>query len=242
MAEAGIVITSGLARGIDGAVHQGALKGAGQNNRNNDNKGSTVAVLAGGVDVVYPQRHISLAEDIAGHGALVSEFALGTQPKAGHFPRRNRIISGLSLGVLVVEATVASGSLVTARCAIEQGRDVYAVPGSIKNSKTKGCHALIREGAGLVENAAQVLEELEGVIAPARYILEAHELGTATEKTAPQTPDQKQLLEIIGFDSCHHDELVARSGLPSQRVAELLLTMELDGIVSSGPEGVSRVC
>ena len=227
LAEAGIIVTSGLALGIDGASHQGALAGGGQ----------TVAVLAGGVDVIYPQRHKGLAEDIAKQGALVSEFALGTQPRAGHFPRRNRIISGLSVGTLVVEAAVASGSLVTAKFALEQGRDVFAMPGSVNNPKVRGCHALIRDGACLIENLEQMLQEIEGVNSLAQHLNSFQK----NDALLPACSEQRTVLDVIGYEACHHDELVLRTGFSSQKISELILSMELEGFVKSEPEGVTRV-
>ena len=227
LAESGLTVTSGLARGIDGAAHLGALEAG----------GSTVAVMASGVDIVYPVRHKSLAARIKNSGALVSEFPLGTQPKAGHFPRRNRIISGLSTGVLVIEAAVASGSLVTARCALEQGREVLAMPGVVSNPGVRGCHALIREGAVLVENAEQVIREVEGVMvctSPAAQAL-------SEPVVVPSSPDQQQVLSLIGSDTCHQDELIIGTGMDSRKVAEILLTLELDGFVKTVPGGVVRI-
>ncbi len=225
VAKSGFTITSGLAIGIDGAVHRGALA-AGQN---------TVAVLACGVDVIYPQRHETLAGDITQQGAVVTEFPLGTQPRPGHFPRRNRIISGLSLGVLVVEATVASGSLVTSRCALEQGRDVYAMPGSVSNPGCRGCHALIRDGACLIENAEQLLQELRGLRNAA-----ALEHLPGLESPMPECPDQKTVLTLMGYDTCHYDELLMMTGYEGQQLSELLLNLELGGFVKTVPGGVTR--
>ncbi|MTI14190.1 DNA-processing protein DprA [Sansalvadorimonas verongulae] len=225
LAEQGLTVTSGLALGIDGAAHQGALQA----------EGPTVAVLAGGVDCVYPHRHRPLAKAITEHGAVVSEFALGTQPKSGHFPRRNRIISGLSVGVLVVEAAIASGSLVTARCALEQGREVFAMPGSVNNPGVRGCHKLIREGACLVENTAQILEELSGVISAEKR------LQTAFPELQPECPEQQKVLELIGFETCHHDELILRSGMESHTLSEVLLHLELGGFVKTVAGGFARV-
>ena len=226
LAEHDLTVTSGLALGIDGAAHQGALQG----------KGPTVAVLAGGVDCVYPHRHRSLAQAVSEQGAVISEFALGTQPKSGHFPRRNRIISGLSMGVLVVEATVASGSLITARCALEQGRDVYAMPGSVNNPGARGCHKLIREGACLVENTEQILEELGGVM-PVEQRLQA----ALPDESQPKCPHQQIVLELMGFETCHHDELILRSGMESHALSEILLHLELEGFVKTVAGGFARV-
>jgi len=212
--EAGLTIASGLALGIDAAAHRGALEGA----------GSTVAVLGCGVDVVYPQRNASLYDAVAARGALVSEFPLGAPPDASNFPRRNRLISGLARGVLVVEAALASGSLITARLAAEQGREVFAIPGSIHSPLSKGCHALIREGAKLVESAQDVLDEL-GLAAP------------------PSTPAPSQaekghvLLAHLGHDPCNVDTLCQRSGLTPDTVSAMLLELELAGMVAALPGG-----
>ncbi|MCY4472581.1 MAG: DNA-processing protein DprA [Kistimonas sp.] len=221
-----IIITSGLAKGVDSMAHRGAL----------DQGGHTVAVLATGIDLVYPRAHTQLAEKICQQGALVSEFPLGTQPVPGHFPRRNRIISGLGMGVLVVEAGVASGSLITARYALDQGRDVLAMPGSVSNPGARGCHALIRDGACLVENAEQILEELTSCLArPGRTAVSLETTGVE-----PSCPEQRHLLECMGFEPCHNDELVLRTGMSSQQVATLLLHMEMDGLVQQTPAGVAR--
>ena len=227
LASAGLIITSGMARGVDGAAHQGAL----------DANGQTIAVLACGVDIVYPVRHKTLAERIQNQGALVSEFPLGTQPKSGHFPRRNRIISGLSSGILVVEAAVASGSLVTAKCALEQGREVMAMPGSVNNPAARGCHALIREGACLVENAGQVLEELNGVMAMSPRLCSK---SLMNRKRLPSCPDQQIIFHLLTYEPCHHDELIMQTGLNSQKVNEILLQLELDGLIKLVPGGVVK--
>ena len=212
--EAGLTIVSGLALGIDAAAHRGALEG----------EGSTVAVLGCGIDVVYPQRNAELQRAIAERGALVSEFPLGTPPVAANFPRRNRLISGLARGVLVVEAALDSGSLVTARLAAEQGRDVFAIPGSIHSPLSKGCHALIKQGAKLVESAQDVLEEL-AVIAPTRTVPHA-----AAE-------EEHELLKHLGHDPCNVDTLCQRSGLTPDTVSAMLLQLELEGRIASLPGG-----
>ncbi|MFM1892048.1 MAG: hypothetical protein RLZ44_1125 [Pseudomonadota bacterium] len=223
----GLTVTSGLASGIDGACHQGALDGG----------GLTLAVTGTGLDRVYPASHRELAHRIvAAGGALVSEFPPGTPPKPGHFPRRNRIISGLALGTLVVEAALQSGSLITARQALEQGREVFAIPGSIHNPLARGCHRLIREGAKLVETADDVLEELGpllgGLPAPAGDPVPA-------EAASPsQDPDYQRLLGAMGYDPMAVDTLVALTGLAPASVSSMLLLLELEGHVSSVPGGL----
>ncbi len=211
---AGLTIVSGLALGIDAAAHRGGLDGA----------SSTIAVLGSGADILYPQRNRALGERIAREGLIVSEFPLGTPPNGSNFPRRNRVISGLARGCLVVEAALASGSLITARLAAEQGREVFAIPGSIHSPHSKGCHALIKQGAKLVESAQDLLQELgvEGLVAP---------LAAA----GPAVPG---LLAQLGFDPCDIDTLCARSGLTAGVVSAMLLQLELDGKVASLPGGL----
>ena len=235
-ARCGLVVTSGLALGVDGAAHEGALHA----------QGATVAVLGCGVDRVYPARHLDLARRIVeGGGALVSELPLGTRPRREFFPARNRIISGLSLGVLVVEAAVHSGSLITARLAGEQGREVFAIPGSIHNPMARGCHRLIREGAKLVETAADVLEELGpllglGVSSPPTAPLEAVE--PADDPALPDDPDHRAVLDALGYEPCSVDQVVARTGLKVEAVASILLVLELQGFVASASGGLySRI-
>jgi len=211
---AGLTIVSGLALGIDAAAHRGGLDGA----------GATIAVLGTGADILYPQRNRALGERIAREGLIVSEFPLGTPPHGSNFPRRNRVISGLARGCLVVEAALASGSLITARLAAEQGREVFAIPGSIHSPHSKGCHALIKQGAKLVESAQDLLQEL-GV--------EALVAASATV-AAPGTG----LLAHLGYDACDIDTLCARSGLTADAVSAMLLQLELDGRVASLPGGL----
>ena len=209
---AGFAITSGLAEGIDAAAHTAAL----------DAGATTVAVLGTGPDVVYPARHRELARRIAASGALVSEFAPGMPGRPENFPRRNRIIAGLSQGCLVVEAAVQSGSLITARLAVEAGREVFAIPGSIHSPQARGCHALIRQGAKLVESAQDVLEELPP-------------LGAAVAPAAgePGVPHEQQaLLDAMGFDLVSLDALMARCGWPAPELSAALLELELDGEVA----------
>ena len=227
LARAGLVITSGMALGIDGTAHRGALAV----------DGATIAVTGTGLDRVYPARHRELAHEIVEHGALVSEFPLGTPPLPENFPVRNRIISGLSVGTLVVEAALQSGSLITARLAAEQGREVFAIPGSIHSPQARGCHALIRQGAKLVESARDVLEEL-GPLASVT-LQTAPESGTTVP--APDSP-MHTLLEHIGHDPVTIDALIERSGLTADAVSSMLLQMELNGLVSSCPGGkVQRI-
>lgn len=214
---AGLTIVSGLALGIDAAAHRGGLAAA----------GSTIAVLGTGVDVIYPRQNAALAQRIAAAGLLLSEFALGTAGAAHHFPRRNRLISGLAQGCLVVEAALASGSLITARAAAEQGREVFAVPGSIHSPLSKGCHALIKQGAKLVESSEDVLTELTSF----------RRTGYASTRMAPATPDREPLLAHMGFDPVDVDSLCARSGLPAEQVTAALLRLELSGRVAALPGG-----
>jgi len=211
---AGLTIVSGLALGIDAAAHRGGLDGA----------GSTIAVLGTGADILYPQRNRALGDRIAREGLIVSEFPLGTPPHGSNFPRRNRVISGLARGCLVVEAALASGSLITARCAAEQGREVFAIPGSIHSPHSKGCHALIKQGAKLVESAQDLLQEL-GV-------------DVLAAPSAAAAPAAAGLLAQLGYDPCDIDTLCARSGLTADVVSAMLLQLELDGKVASLPGGL----
>jgi len=225
LARAGLTITSGLALGIDAASHEGALEGGGY----------TIAVAGTGLDRVYPARHKDLAHRIAERGALISEFPPGTGPKADHFPRRNRIISGLTLGTLVIEAAQRSGSLITARLAMEQGREVFAIPGSIHNPLARGCHRLIRDGAKLVETADDILEEL-GPLALAQT-LETSPITAKGEENDELDDDYQKLLEALGHDVVAVDTLVSRSGLTPHEVSSMLLLLEMRGIITSMPGG-----
>ena len=222
---AGNVVTSGLAEGVDGAAHDAALKAGGK----------TVAVLGTGPDLVYPRQHKELALRIIANGALVTEFPPGTPGKPEHFPSRNRIIAALSLGTLVVEAGLRSGSLITARLAAEQGREVFALPGSIHNPLARGCHKLIREGATLVESAEEVLENLRGAGA-----LLAEGLRERIAADAPaqapvgaRDPDYLRLIGALDTDPCAIDELAQRTGLPAAALSSMLLVLELEGMVSA---------
>ena len=218
LSNAGLTIVSGLALGIDAAAHRGGLAGA----------SSTLAVLGTGVDIVYPSRNAELAAQIARAGLLVSEFPLGTPAAAHNFPRRNRLISGLGRGCLVVEAALASGSLITARSAADQGRDVFAIPGSIHSPLSKGCHALIKSGAKLVESADDVLAELSGFRAS----------GYASTAEAQSKAPCSGLLAVMGHDPVDVDSLCARAGLSAEQVASELLRLELDGRVAALPGGL----
>lgn len=223
LAGAGLTITSGLALGIDGAAHRGALAARGQ----------TIAVFGTGPDRIYPARHRDLAHAIVdGGGALVSEYPPGTPPLPGHFPRRNRIISGLSLGTLVVEAALRSGSLLTARSAAEQGREVFAIPGSIHNPLARGCHRLIRDGAKLVETAQDVLEELAPQL---RAVLAQESAPLVSEFNFDA--DYRRLLDCLDFAPTAVDILVERSGLTADAVSSMLLLLELEGYVASATGG-----
>jgi DNA processing protein len=222
LAEAGVTVVSGLALGIDGAAHEGAL----------DTNASTLAVVGTGLDRVYPARHRELARAIARHGGLISEFPPGTPPLAYNFPRRNRLLSGLARGVLVVEAALSSGSLITARLAGEQGREVFAIPGSIHSPLARGCHKLIREGAKLVETAQDIIEEL-GMKSADAGPTGRHIASGAATASPPDTP----LLVAMGEDAVDVDTLVARTGFTPHMVAVELLDLELAGTVAVMPGG-----
>lgn len=223
---AGNVVTSGLAEGVDGAAHDAALKAGGK----------TIAVLGTGPDLVYPRQHKELALRIIANGALVSEFPPGTPGKPEHFPSRNRIIAALSLGTLVIEAGLKSGSLITARLAAEQGREVFALPGSIHNPLARGCHQLIRDGARLVETADEVLQELRGVGALLAEGLRqriAPKSAAAGGGEVARDPEYARLVGALDDVPCAIDELSARTGLPAAALSSMLLVLELEGVVSA---------
>jgi DNA processing protein len=220
---AGLTVTSGLAVGIDAASHEGALAGG----------GVTIAVYATGLDRVYPAEHTALARRIRAQGALVSEFPPRTPPLRGHFPRRNRLIAGLSLGTLVVEAARHSGSLITARHAGEAGREVFAIPGSIHSPLSRGCHQLIKDGAKLVEEAADVLSELNFSLRKEAVTMSKPE----SRKPRELDKEYEMLLDAVGFEPATIDVLVARTHLPGESVASMLLILELEGRVAALPGG-----
>ncbi len=226
LAQSGISVTSGLAQGIDGAAHQGAV----------DEIGKTIAVVATGLDQIYPRNHVNLAQQVRENGAIVSEFVPGTAPRREFFPRRNRIISGLSLGVLVVEAGVRSGSLITARLAGEQGREIYAIPGSIHVPTSRGCHQLIRQGAKLVETTKDILEELKAStdlfsMLPSKT--EPKRTNTAIELDW----DFQQVLNLVDFEPTGLDELARRSKFSIDSLSAILLELELKGLIATASGG-----
>ena len=223
---AGLVVASGMAAGIDGAAHEAAL----------DSGGTTIAVLGTGPDLAYPRHHARLMERVAAQGAVVSEHPPGTPPRAQNFPGRNRIIAGLALGTLVVEAALRSGALITARLAAEYGREVFAVPGSIHQPQARGCHRLIREGAQLVEQPLEVLEGIAGLAGRLALALDpdaAPEGASAggTEAAPPLSADHQRLWQALGHDPIPMDVLVERTGLTPASLSSMLLAMELDGRV-----------
>jgi len=237
LAEQGLVITSGLALGIDAAAHKGVIT----------TTTGTIAVVATGLDKVYPSRHKPLVKQIIeNQGAIISEFLPGTSPKAGHFPKRNRIISGLSKGVLVVEAALKSGSLITARCALEQNREVFAVPSSINNPQAKGCHWLIKQGAKLVEQAADIIEELSTDECSELHLnYEQQTLADNAVKKGEKNLNKDlcvdALLASVGFEITPVDKVVSRSELPIEEVLTRLTMLELSGLVVAVPGGYLRL-
>lgn len=222
LSQAGLSIISGMALGIDTAAHEGGLQG----------KGATIAVIGTGIDIVYPARNRTLAHRIAEEGCIVSEYALGVPAIAANFPRRNRIISGLAQGVLIIEAALQSGSLITARMAAEQGRDTFAIPGSIHSPLAKGCHQLIKQGAKLVESAQDILEELQYDSTP----------STVENPSSPLTTSAQSgtVLQMMGFDAVDTDALLQRCGLDAASLHAELLMLELEGHIEMLPGGTYR--
>ena len=228
---AGLTIVSGLALGVDAAAHEGALEAA----TSAGTMAATIAVVGTGLDRVYPRKNLDLAHRIAAHGLIVSEYPLGTPPLPGNFPKRNRIISGLSQGTLVVEAALASGSLITARMAAEQGREVFAIPGSIHAPQSRGCHALIRQGAKLVESAQDVLEELK---IPATTVPGLPQEGVNAPGAAASDETEDPVLAALGYDPMGLDALIARTGMDASTLQVALLELELDGRIARLPGGL----
>ncbi len=212
LARSGVTVVSGLAVGIDTVAHHAALDGGGR----------TIAVLGSGLDVLYPSRNRKLAERVVNDGAVISEYPLGTKPDARNFPARNRIISGLSQGVLVVEAPLRSGALITASFAADQGRDVYAVPGSARSPASAGCHGLIRDGAVLVTSAQDILDDLS---------VDAVRAAVQTRLEIPESDAERRLYELVGADPRHVDELCSESGITIQETTGVLMSLELKGLV-----------
>jgi DNA processing protein len=227
LAAGGFAITSGLALGVDGAAHRGALQA----------KGKTIAVMATGIDSIYPRSHLQLAEQIIDQGGtLITEFKPTTKPLATHFTSRNRIISGLSLGVLVVEAALRSGSLITARYALEQDREVFAIPGSIHNPQSRGCHHLIKQGAYLVERAEEIVEQLAGGLSALASNAEFSADKSRTEVAVPEPQleaDESQLLLSLGFDPKDMDSLVTEGLFSIADLSRLLVALEIKGLIES---------
>ena len=230
LGECNLLVSSGLALGIDGAAHAGAL----------DAGHPTLAVIGSGLDKIYPRQHQRLGERVIANGLLVSEYPPGTQARPAHFPQRNRIISGLSRGVLVVEAGLKSGSLITARLASEQGRDVFAIPGSVHSPVARGCHQLIRQGATLVESVADILQELGG------WWCEPITPGVNNEDAGSALTDgldarEIAVLEALGYDSQSTDVLGSSTGLSADQLMQSLLLLELQGLVTAAPGGYVRI-
>ncbi len=229
LSHAGLTITSGMALGIDQHAHRAAL----------DSSGHTIAVIGTGIDRIYPSKNKQLAYDIAEKGLIVSEFPLGTAPANSNFPKRNRIISGLSLATLVVEATRKSGSLITARLANEQGREVFAIPGSIHNPHSKGCHHLIRQGAKLVDQAADIIDDIGSLLG---FIAEQAETHTDSPADLFIDSEYQVLLDAMGYDPVSIDTLVNRSGLTIEQLSSMLLILELNDHIKTAPGGLFIRC
>ncbi len=233
LVQAGLTVVSGLALGIDAAAHEGALQGAAPDSPFL----ATVAVLGTGVDRVYPKQHLDLARRIATNGLLLSEYPLGTPALMTNFPRRNRLIAGLAQGTLVVEAALKSGSLITARLAAEQGREVFAIPGSIHSPQSRGCHALIRQGAKLVESVADILEELR-LVDGSQDAIDSIAHDAFQQSASGSFPHESGLLDALGFDPVGLDALQARSGLSTPELQAQLMSLELDGTLKRLPGGL----
>jgi DNA processing protein len=229
LSNVGLTITSGMALGIDQYAHQAAL----------DSGGKTIAVIGTGIDRIYPSKNKQLAYEIAEKGLIVSEFPLGTPPVNSNFPKRNRIISGLSLATLVVEATRKSGSLITARLGIEQGREVFAIPGSIHNPQSKGCHHLIRQGAKLVDQASDIIDDIGSLLG---FIAEQAETHTDLQADSSIDEDYQALLDAMGYDPVSIDTLVNRSGLTIEQLSSMLLILELNNQIKAAPGGLFVRC
>ena len=227
LADAGLTVVSGMALGVDGAAHEGALEGC----RHPGSHAATIAVVGTGLDRVYPKAHLALARRIAQHGLVISEYAIGTPALSANFPRRNRLIAGIAHGTLVVEAALQSGSLITARLTVEQGKDVFAIPGSIHATQSRGCHALIRQGAKLVESAQDVLEEGGWAASQATT-------GPAGTQSPAAAPEDDSLLAALGFDPVSLDALLARTGLDTAQLQAQLMALELQGQVARLPGGL----
>ena len=222
LCNSGLCVVSGMALGIDGAAHRGALK----------SNGATIAVVGTGLDIVYPARHRELAHKIAERGLIISEFPLGTPSKAQNFPRRNRLISGLSLGCLVVEANIDSGSLITARLATEQGRDVFAIPGSIHSPVTKGCHQLIKQGAKLVESTQDILEEIKNLVSLNQTTHSPTGLMLNSDISLGATPETNAVLDLMGYEAINFDALQRTTGLTTEALSAMLMMLELDSKIT----------
>ena len=228
LAQAGLVITSGLALGIDAAAHRGALRAGAR----------TVAVVGRGLDAVYPRENAALAQEIVGRqGVIVTDLPIGTPPLKHNFPRRNRILSGLAVGTLVVEAALQSGSLITARLAADQGREVFAIPGSIHNPLVRGCHRLLRQGARLVETVDDIFAELEPIIGEMKRIAQENPRSGVDLRAPSLDKEYEILLDALGFEPAGLDMLVVRTGLKAGAVASMLLILELEGRVQQQPGG-----
>ena len=220
LAQHGVTVVSGMARGIDSVAHQGAIS----------ERGRTIAVLGCGVDVVYPRENRKLYEEIIEHGAVLSEFPMGSPPEAGHFPKRNRIISGLSLGVVVVEAGKGSGSLITANYALEQGRDVFAVPGNVGAENSQGTNQLIKQGAKLVESSADVLEELLP-----QWTRDKQSIPKVEDRGKGLSEEERAVFALLGDTPLHIDAIIRETQLEPGKISSLLLNLELKGVVSQWP-------